>query len=109
MKSWNVIHIYGYGESHIIGVGDDDKGFSNKVPTSILTTVTPFIDDLFTHKPADNASVSTQYHIIHVFHDNEVRFVPKDSEAEGFSVQISLLNQTTLQNLVNELSTATPA
>lgn len=106
MKSWNVIHIYGYGESHIIGVGDDDKGFSNKVSTSILTTVTPFIDDLFTHKPADNTSVSTEYHIIHIFHNNEVRFVSKQTDVEGFSVQISLLNQTILQNLVTELSAA---
>jgi hypothetical protein len=106
MKSWSTIHIFGYGESQIIGVGDDDKGFSNKVPTTSLTKVTPFLDDLFTHKPADNTSVETEYHVVHVFHGNEVRFISKTEGVEGFSVKIDELNATTLQELVDELATA---
>ena len=107
MKSWSTIHIFGYGESQIIGQGDDDKGFSNKVPTSSLTTVTPFLTDLFTHKPADNNSVQTEYHVVHIFHDNEVRFISKTEGVEGFSVKIDLLNQVVLQALVDELASAT--
>jgi hypothetical protein len=106
MKSWSTIHIFGYGESQIIGVGDDDKGFSNKVATSTLTKVEPFMDDLFTHKPADNTSVKTEYHCVHIFQGNEVRFISKTEGVEGFTVKIDLLNQTTLQELVDELSTA---
>lgn len=106
MKSWSTIHIFGYGESQIIGIGDDDKGFSNKVATSSLTTVQPFLDDLFTHKPADNQSVENEYHVVHVFFDNEVRFIPKTEGVEGFSVKIDLLNQATLQALVDELANA---
>lgn len=106
MKSWSTIHIFGYGESQIIGTGDDDKGFSNKVATSGLTKVEPFLDDLFTHKPADNTSVKTDYHVVHVFHGNEVRFQSKTQDVKGFSVKIDQLNQTILQELVDELAAA---
>jgi len=104
MKSWSTIHIFGYGESQIIGQGDDDKGFSNKVPTSTLTKVSPFIDDLFTHQPQGNQSVKTEYHVVHIFHGNEVRFASKTKDVEGFSVKIDQLNQTILQELVDELA-----
>lgn len=107
MKSWSTIHIFGYGESQIIGTADDDKGFSNKVPTSVLTKVDAFVDDLFTHQPEDNAAVKTEYHVIHIFHDNEVRFVSKTDGVEGFSVKLEELNQATLQELVDELAVAT--
>ena len=107
MKSWSTIHIFGYGESQIIGTGDDDKGFSNKVPTSSLTTVSAFIDELFTHKPADNTSVKTEYHKIDVFHNHITRFVPKGEDVKGFEVSTATLNQTILQSLVDELATAT--
>jgi hypothetical protein len=106
MKSWSTIHIFGYGESQIIGIGDDDKGFSNKVATTTLTKVTPFIDDLFTHQPTGNTSVKTEYHVIHLFHNNEVRFVSKTDGVEGFTVKMDVLNQTTLQELVDELASA---
>jgi len=106
MKSWSTIHIFGYGESQIIGTGDDDKGFSNKVATSGLTKVTPFLDDLFTHKPQDNQSVKTEYHVVHVFEGNEARFLPKTQGVKGFSVKLDQLNANTLQEMVDELATA---
>jgi hypothetical protein len=106
MKSWSTIHIFGYGESQIIGTGDDDKGFSNKVATSGLTKVSAFLDDLFTHKPEANTSVKTEYHVVHIFHGNEARFLSKTKDVKGFSVKLVDLNQTILQELVDELSTA---
>ena len=104
MKSWSTIHIFGYGESQIIGVGDDDKGFSNKVETSTLTTVNPFLTDLFTHKPSDNTSVQSDYHVVHIFNGNEARFISRTEGVKGFEVKLELLNQTTLQALVDELA-----
>jgi len=103
MKSWSTIHIFGYGESQIIGKGNDDKGFSNKLSTNTLTKVSPFLDDLFTHKPQNNQSVKTEYHVVHIFNQNEVRFVSKTQGIAGFSVKLNLLDQAKLQELVDEL------
>jgi hypothetical protein len=101
---FNTIHLFGYGEGQIIGTDDNEKGFNKKKPIADLTTVDAFIDDVFAHKPEENTAKKESYHLVNIFANGHVRFMPKEQEVEGFQVAIADLNKEKLEALVAELS-----
>lgn len=92
---WNTIHIFGYGETQIIG-----NGTNKKVPTSLLTFVQAVIDNVYAQKPTDNDS-SVEYHAINIFNNMFCDYQPKTGE--GFRTQFENLDATHIEALAGEI------
>ena len=92
---WNTIHIFGYGETQIIG-----NGTNKKVPTSVLTTVQPVIDNVYAQKPED-IDCSSEYHAINIFNNMFSDYQPKTGE--GFRTQYEDLDATLIEALAAEI------
>jgi|688.fasta_scaffold409027_1 hypothetical protein len=95
-SAWNTIHIFGYGETQI----NSEKG--TKVKTDTLSKVQPLIDHIYSKKPEDNNS-GLQFHVIHIFKDNSVRYISSIEEEVGFNVDYSEIDLKLVDDLVNEL------
>jgi hypothetical protein len=98
IPSWNTIHIFGYGETQVIGNDKLNKKFSTKD----LTKVQAVVDYLFTTKPEEN-NATKEYHTINIFNNGHVDFVPKDSNSKGWRVKFEDLVLTTINALAQEL------
>jgi hypothetical protein len=96
--SWATIHIFGYGETQIIG---DDK-MNKKFNTTDLTKVEDVVDYVYSLKPEGNQAPK-EYHIINIFKDMQVSFIPKDSSFESWSVEYADVDTTTIDALATEL------
>lgn len=96
--SWATIHIFGYGETQIIG---DDK-MNKKFNTTDLTKVQDVVDYVYSLKPEGNESPK-EYHIINIFKDTQIHFIPKDSSFESWIVEYADVDITTIDALATEL------
>lgn len=101
MLPFNTVHVFGYGESQIIGTGANKKVASTSLPA-----LAAFVDYVKTKKPAE--VVLTDYHVIHVFNDMDVRYLGKPTgtktDVTTFTIKWADLDLTTLTALVTELS-----
>lgn len=104
MAKFSTIHIYGYGETQIIG-----QDLNKKVLTSSLTTVQAVIDNVYSNKPADN-NAGTEYHAINIFDDMFADYIPSTKGEDSFRVPYADLDATLIDALVLELEAIpTPA
>jgi hypothetical protein len=51
MATWSTLHIFGYGETQLIGTD-----FNKKVPSAELTTLAAVVDNVYSFKPEDNTA-----------------------------------------------------
>jgi hypothetical protein len=106
MKKFSTIHIFGYGETQIIG-----KDNNGKVQSSELESLQPFVDHVKTFLPATGVTL-TNYHVIHIFQGSDVRYLgvgTEDRKEEtSFSVKWEQLNQVILDVFVNEIISKLP-
>ena len=104
MKQFSTIHIFGYGETQIIG-----KDNNGKVQSSELTSLTALVDHIKTFLPATGVTL-TNYHVIHIFEGSDVRYLgvgTEDRKEEtSFSVGFDQIDQTLLTALVDEIISA---
>ena len=104
MGQFSTIHIFGYGETQIIGETNNGK-----VPSSSLTTLVPFVDHVKTFLPESGVTL-TDYHVIHIFNGSDVRYLgvgTEDRKEEtSFSVGFNQIDQTLLTALVDEIISA---
>ena len=101
MTAFSTIHLFGFGTAQIIS-----KDVNKQVPSSGLTKLTAFVDHIKTFKPAN--VVLTDYHVIHIFNDMDVRYLGKGTDKKddktAFSVKWADVNQALLTDLVDEIS-----
>lgn len=105
MKQFSTIHIFGYGETQIIG-----KDNNGKVQSSELTNLGALVDHI---KGFVTTGVTlTNYHVIHIFEGNDVRYLgvgTEDRKVEtSFSVKYDQINPALLDNFVNEVISLLP-
>lgn len=97
--SFNTIHVFGYGETQIIG----DK--NGKVKNSDLTSLSAFVNYIKGFRPSDVEDADV--HVIHIFNGNEVRYLGKGTgdfkKKYSFSVKWADLDLATLNALVTEV------
>ena len=93
--TWSTIHIFGYGETQLIG-----NGFNKKVPTSALTTAQPVVDNVYSTKPEDN-NATPEYHAVNIFYNMFADFQPQSGNA--FRTQYADLDATLIEALVAEI------
>lgn len=94
LEEWKTIHIFGYGETQIIG-----KDLSKKVTTSELTKVQAVVDHIFSKKPADN-DTTINYHAIHIHKDMFADFVGMTTKY--FRTLYADLDESIINELVTE-------
>jgi len=100
MATYNTLHIFGYGETQLIG-----DGFNKKVNSSELTTLQAVVDNVWSTKPADS-DASLSYHAINIFNDLFADWQP--NSGTGFRTQYADLDKTEIDALVDEINTLVP-
>jgi hypothetical protein len=100
MATWSTLHIFGYGETQLIG---DKVNF--KTATSNLLAAQPVVDDVYSHKP-EGSDASASYHAVNIFNGMFADFQP--NSGTGFRVQYSELNQILIDALVEEIVALIP-
>ena len=96
--TWGTIHIFGYGETQIIG----NENINKKYSTLNLSKVQDVIDYAYSLKPKDN-DAPKEYHIVNIFKDWQIHFIPKDTNLESWRVEYADLETTTIDALALEL------
>jgi hypothetical protein len=102
MATWSTLHIFGYGETQLIG-----DNFNKKVPTSELTKAQAVIDNVYSFKPEGNPATEA-YHAINTFNDLFSDWQTSEPNVEGWRVQWTDLNKTAIDELVAEIEAYTP-
>jgi hypothetical protein len=94
---WSTLHIFGYGETQLIG-----NDFNKKVPTSVLTTVQAVIDNVYSFKPEGNTATK-EYHAINIFNNMFADWQTAQQGVEGWRVQYPELDAIAIEALVAEI------
>ena len=94
---WSTLHIFGYGETQLIGAD-----FNKKVPSTVLTTLQEVVDNVYSFKPAGNTATK-EYHAINIFNDMFADWQTSQQGVEGWRVQYPELNATLIDALVAEI------
>lgn len=106
MGNFSTIHIFGFGDTQIIG-----KENNGIVKSTELTTLPAFVDHVKTFLPATGVTL-TDYHVIHIFNKTDVRYLGKQTEDKkentSFSVRWNQVNEVILNDLVNEIISKLP-
>ena len=106
MKKFSTIHVFGYGETQIIG--NENNG---KIQSTELINLTDFVNHVKTFLPATGVTL-TDYHVIHIFEGSDVRYLgvgTEDRKEEtSFSVKWEELNLSILDVLVDEIISKLP-
>ena len=97
MATWSTLHIFGYGETQLIGT-DSNK----KVPSTALTTLTAVVNNVYSFKPEDNTA-NEEYHAINIFNDMFADWQTKSPEAKGWRVEYAELDAEAIAALVAEI------
>lgn len=100
MVTFSTLHIFGYGETQLIG---DKVNF--KTATSNISSVQAIVDNVYSKKPVD-LDASSSYHAVNIFHDMFADFQPKTGK--GFRVQKGNLDQALIDALVLEIVSLIP-
>jgi hypothetical protein len=94
---WSTLHIFGYGETQLIG-----NGLNKKVNTSVLTTAQAVIDNVYSFKPEGNTATK-DYHAINIFNDMFADWQTTQQGFEGWRVQYLELDATAIESLIAEI------
>lgn len=100
MADYSTLHIFGYGETQLIG-----DGFNKKVKSSDLTTLQNVVDNVWSTKPV-GSDASQSYHAINIFNDMFADWQP--NSGTGFRTPYAQLSAFDIDALVNEINTLVP-
>lgn len=95
MATWSTLHIFGYGETQLIG-----DNFNYKTSTSNLASAPAVVADVYSKKPA-GSDASADYHAVNIFNDMFADYQP--NSGSGFRVQYADLNQILIDALIEEI------
>ena len=100
MSQFNTIHLFGFGDTQIIG-----KETNGTLKSNTLDTLAAFVDHIKTFKPED--AVLSDYHVIHIFKGIDVRYLGKREDRNqdklDFTIKMADIDATLLTALVEEI------
>jgi hypothetical protein len=96
--TWSTLHIFGYGETQLIGAD-----FNKKVPSSALTTLQAVVNNVYSFKPVDNPATE-QYHAINIFNDMFADWQTSQQGVQGWRTQYAELDVTLIDALIVEIN-----
>jgi cell division FtsZ-interacting protein ZapD len=99
--SFNTIHIFHFGQVQLIG-----NEINKSKTADVLTELDSFVEHIKSFIPQD--VVLTDYHVIHVFNNLDVRYLGKSTDNKKdkttFTVKFKDIDKQKLNALVAELS-----
>jgi hypothetical protein len=96
------IHIFGNGETQIIG-----KEKRSKVNSSSLNSLKNVVENIISKKPSDfEFNADDEYLSINIVVGKYATFIPKGKVKKPFTVKYSDLNQDFITDLINEMPVA---
>ena len=105
MKQFSTIHIFGYGETQLIG-----KDKNEKIPSTGITTLNTFVDHVKTF--VTTGVTLTDYHVIHIFEGSDVRYLGVGTgnrkDNTSFTVKYDQLDSSILNSFINEVISLLP-
>ena len=97
MATWSTLHIFGYGETQLIGTD-----FNKKVPSTALTTLAAVVANVYSFKPEGNTAPE-EYHAINIFNHMFADWQAKGQGIEGWRTEYSDLDAEAIDALVAEV------
>jgi hypothetical protein len=97
MATWSTLHIFGYGETQLIG-----KDSNKKVPSTALTTLAAVVNNVYSFKPEGNEATE-EYHAINIFNDMFADWQSKQQGVEGWRTEYAKLDAEAIAALVAEV------
>jgi hypothetical protein len=97
MATWSTLHIFGYGETQLIGT-DSNK----KVPSTALTTLAAVVANVYSFKPEGNTAPE-EYHAINIFNHMFADWQPKGQGEKGWRTEYAELDTEAIDALVAEV------
>lgn len=97
-KTWNTIHIFGFGTTQLIG-----NDLNKQVPSKALTTLNAVIENIYSLKPTDVVA-SIDFHAINLFNDMKAMVLPKNKDSKAFEVKFEDLDATLIEALRVEIN-----
>ena len=97
MATWSTLHIFGYGETQLIGTG-----CNKKVPSAALTTLAAVVNNVYSFKPEGNTA-SEDYHAINIFNDMFADWQTASPETAGWRTEYAELDAQAIAALVAEI------
>jgi hypothetical protein len=98
MATWSTLHIFGYGETQLIGT-DSNK----KVPSTALTTLAAVVNNVYSFKPEGNTA-NEEYHAINIFYDMFADWQTSQQGVQGWRTQYAELDVTLIDALIVEIN-----
>jgi hypothetical protein len=102
---YTVLHIFGYGETQVIG-----KDLNKKVDSSSLTKLQAVVDNIYSKKPADN-NATADYHAINIFNSQFVDYMGKfeftensNNQDKTFRIDFKDVDSTLIDELISEIN-----
>ena len=95
--TWSTLHIFGYGETQLIGTD-----LNKKVSSSVLTSLQAVVDNVYSFKQEGNTATE-DYHAINIFNDMFADWQTKEKGVEGWRTEYSKLDATLIDALVAEI------
>jgi hypothetical protein len=99
METWSTLHIFGYGETQLIG-----KDFNKKIPSTSLTTLAAVVNNVYSFKPEENAALNN-YHAINIFNSMFADWQPKEDNTKSWRVEYTDLDIIAITALITEIET----
>jgi hypothetical protein len=97
MVNWSTLHIFGFGDVQVIS---KDGGATKKAST--LTKLQPVIDNVWSTKPTDS-TINKEYHAINIFEGMFADWQTKIPKEKGFRTEYSKLDNSLIQQLIDEI------
>ena len=91
------IHIFGHGETQIIG-----ENIDKKVLTSSLTSAQAVIDNVYGKKPVDN-NAGASFFTINIHIDMFSDYIPSNIQEKHFRTPYAELDATLINTLIAEV------
>ena len=101
--AWNTIHIFGYGESQVIG----DKA-NGKTPNGALKTLAPLMSYLASKQQKGTKISLDDTHALNIFNGSFVDFRPRGAKNKGQRFEWSEIDAKAINKFADELISKAP-
>ena len=102
-KTWNTIHIFGFGTVQVIS---DTQNVQAPI-SAVQADADTVIDDIWSKKPADYTGQKL-YHAVNCFNELFTDWLPKEDGIKSFRVQSADLDQSLLDALATAVLAYVP-
>lgn len=103
MANWNIMHVFGYGESQMMSENKNGKANNSELPA-----IAPLISYLATQEQQGTTISMETLHALNMYKDQFVDFVPNSAGNEWQRFAMADIDTSYIENLATELAAVLP-